>query len=169
MLEQRGADNKNHVVCYASRRCSQAESKLGPTDGELLAIVFAVEKFHPYVAGTKFNVVTDHAALVFLQEGKNKNPKLARMAMRLLCYDFTVQHRAGRVHNNADGLSRARTAPTPDTPADDVIATMATTTPDYTPLADAFEVFELDVDIHGESHHHVLEATPPAAPLLGPR
>ena len=90
MLEQRGSDNKNHVVCYASRRCSQAEAKLGPTDGELLAIVFAVEKFHPYVAGTKFTIVTDHAALVFLQEGKNKNPKLARMAMRLSCYDFSV-------------------------------------------------------------------------------
>ena len=90
ILEQRGADNKQHVVCYASRRCSAAEAKLGPTDGELLALVFAVEKFHVYLAGTKFTVVTDHAALVFLQEGKNKNPKLARMAMRLSCYDFTV-------------------------------------------------------------------------------
>ena len=60
------ADNKEHVICYASRTCSTAEAKLGPTDGELLAMVYAVEKFHCYVAGTKFVVVTDHAALVYL-------------------------------------------------------------------------------------------------------
>ena len=45
--------------------------------------------------------------------------------MRLSCYDFSIQHRAGKVHNNADGLSRARTAPTPDTPPPDVIATQS--------------------------------------------
>ena len=128
VLEQRHSDNKQHVVCYASRRCSAAEAKLGPTDGELLALVFAVEKFHVYVAGAKFTVVTDHAALVHMLEGKNKNPKLARMAMRLSCYDFTVKHRQGRVHNNADGLSRARAAPTPDTPPDDTIAVHQTST-----------------------------------------
>lgn len=46
ILEQLHEDGKHHVVCYASRHCSPAESKLGPTDGELLAIVYAVEKFH---------------------------------------------------------------------------------------------------------------------------
>ncbi len=198
VLEQRGADNKNHVVCYASRRCSAAEAKLGPTDGELIAIVFAVEKFHPYIAGTKFSIVTDHAALVFLQEGKNKNPKLARMAMRLSCYDFTVHHRAGRVHNNADGLSRSRTAPTPGTPPPDTIAAFPVTPdphftghpppspqvppPDmqvhshsHTPqdrfeaLAAAFEVYEQDPDIHGEAHLHTYEASTTHPPTLGPR
>lgn len=90
VLEQRGPDNKQHVIAYASRRCSNAEAKLGPTDGELLALAFGIEKFDPYLAGTKFTVVTDHAALLFLQDGKNRNPKLARIAMRLACYDFTV-------------------------------------------------------------------------------
>lgn len=175
ILEQRGADNKQHVVCYASRRCSAAEAKLGPTDGELLALVFAVEKFHVYLAGTKFTVVTDHAALVFLQEGKNKNPKLARMAMRLACYDFTVQHRQGRVHNNADGLSRARQAPAPDTPAPGVIAIQSTTTcpthayHDPIALGDAYAVFEADTDIHGDAHCITLASESSTTPKLGPR
>jgi hypothetical protein len=95
-------------VAYASRTCSKAESRLGPTDGEFLAILYAVEKFHHYLAGTPFTIVTDHSALVHLESAKTKNPKLARWAMRLSGYEFTLKHRAGRIHNNADGLSRSR-------------------------------------------------------------
>ena len=66
VLEQLQQDNKAHVISYASRTCSHAESRLGPTDGELLAMIYAVEKFHCYIAGSKFVIVTDHAALVYL-------------------------------------------------------------------------------------------------------
>ena len=90
ILEQLQADGKRHVVSYASRTCSTAESKLGPTDGELLAIVYAVEKFHHYLAGTPFIVITDHTAPLYLHEAKNKNPKLARWAMKLAGYNFTL-------------------------------------------------------------------------------
>jgi hypothetical protein len=90
ILEQLHADGKRHVVSYASRTCSPAESKLGPTDGELLAIVYAVEKFHHYLAGTTFTIITDHNALLYLNEAKTKNPKLARWAMRLAGYNFTL-------------------------------------------------------------------------------
>lgn len=103
-----GTDGKNHVISYASRHCSSAESKLGPTDGELLAIIYAVDKFHSYIAGSHFMITTDHAALIHLNEAKTKNAKLARWAMKLAQYDFTIKHRPGRVHSNADGLSRAR-------------------------------------------------------------
>lgn len=123
VLEQLHADGRFHVISYASRTCSKAEQGLGPTDGELLAIVYALEKFHCYLAGTSFTLVTDHAALTHLNESKSKNPKLARWAMKLAGYDFSIKHRAGRVHNNADGLSRSHAAPSPDTPAPGVIAT----------------------------------------------
>lgn len=102
------------------------------------------------------------------------------MAMRLACYDFTVQHRAGRVHNNADGLSRARCASSPDTPTDDSILVHATHTPPTTPpdhdpdlLHAAFVAFEEDPDIHGDSHTLCFSAaTEPTASTpsaLGPR
>ena len=90
VLEQLKEDGKKHVISYASRTCSAAEAKLGPTDGELLAIIYAVEKFHHHLAGTPFTIVTDHSALVHLNEGKTKNPKLARWAMRLAGYNFTI-------------------------------------------------------------------------------
>lgn len=66
ILEQRKADNKNHIISCASRNCTAAEAKLGPTDGEILALVFAVTKFHTYLAGAPFIVVTDHSALTHL-------------------------------------------------------------------------------------------------------
>jgi hypothetical protein len=167
VLEQLKEDNKYHVVGYASRTCSKAESNLGPTDGELLAIVYAVEKFHNYLAGTSFVVVTDHSALVHLNEAKTKNPKLARWAMRLASYNFTLQHRAGRVHNNADGLSRSHASPAPDTPADDVTA-LDEVSSDWVALEAALEVFEGDTHVDGDAPALFLdEGSVP--PLLGPR
>lgn len=90
VLEQRKADNKCHIISCASRNCTSAESKLGPTDGEVLALVFAVTKFHTYLAGAQFIVVTDHAALQHFHTAKAKNPKLARWALLLSNYDFQV-------------------------------------------------------------------------------
>lgn len=57
--------------------------------------------------------MTDHAALVHLEHAKTRNPKLARWALLLSNYDYQIQYRAGRVHNNADGLSRCRQADAP--------------------------------------------------------
>ena len=97
-MEQVKEDSKSHVISYASRTCSAAEAKLGPTDGELLALVYTIGKIHCYVAGTRFVVVPDHAALVYLHEACTNNPKLARWAMRLSNYDFVVKYKAGRLH-----------------------------------------------------------------------
>lgn len=52
--------------------------------------MYAVEKFHNYLAGSSFVIVTDHSALVHLNEAKTKNPKLARWAMKLASYNFKL-------------------------------------------------------------------------------
>ena len=169
ILEQLHADNKQHVICYASRHCSLAESKLGPTDGELLAMVYACKKFHHYIAGTHFTIITDHAALVTLNESKTKNAKLARWAMRLACYDCTIKHRPGRVHNNADGLSRARAAPSADTPAPDSCL-LEELHVDAAKLNDAIECLANDRCIDGTPHPSLpADASPLPEQLLGPR
>ncbi len=171
VLEQMKEDNKQHVIAYASRTCSQAESKLGPTDGELLAIVYAVEKFHSYLAGTPFVIITDHSALVHLNEAKNKNPKLARWAMKLATYNFTLKHRAGRVHNNADGLSRSHASPAPDTPPAHCTAIdTAEVAPPLHPalLCTALEYLEHDTHIDGDPPTLFVDNVAPT-PTLGPR
>ena len=74
VLEQYQEDNRTHVIAYASRCCSATEAKYGSSKGELLAIVYAVTKFHHYLAGAIFTIVTDNAALQFLEGHKQGNP-----------------------------------------------------------------------------------------------
>ena len=166
VLEQQKSDGKYHIIAYASRTCTDAEAKLGPTDGELLAILYAVEKFHGYIGGTKFLLVTDHSALQYLNSAKNTNAKLARWAARLASYDFSIKHRAGRVHNNADGLSRSRTHMTPDTPAEGTTAIDAAAVPDATLLVAALEAMYGDASIDGDIG---LPSSFEVVPQLGPR
>ena len=116
VLEQQQADGKLHPVAYASKTCTPSESRYGSTDGELLALVFGVTKYHHYLAGTPFTVVTDHAALLYLDQAKAHNSRLARWALRLADYDFCVQYRQGGVHGNADGLTRAAATPSAPCP-----------------------------------------------------
>ena len=113
VLEQLQSDGKSHVIHYASRTCNKAESQLCSTEGEVLALLYGVEKFHTYLAGTPFTIVTDNSALTYLETTKSQNAKLARWALRLANYDFRIKHRAGNSHGNADGLTRARQAAAP--------------------------------------------------------
>ena len=73
---------------------------------ELLAVVWAVENFRYYLLGWHFNVITDHASLVWLTNFKNPEGMVARWLQRLFPFDYTITHRAGKLHLNADGLSR---------------------------------------------------------------
>nr|XP_027213555.1 uncharacterized protein LOC113806594 [Penaeus vannamei] len=75
-------------------------------DTNASAEVKSTEHFHPYLYGAKFLIRTDHAALQWLKTLKAPEGQLARWLGRLEQYHYEVQHRPGRVHNNADSLSR---------------------------------------------------------------
>ena len=106
VLEQEAEDSRMHVVAYASRCCAPAESRLISSEGEYLALLFGIKKFHHYLAGGKFTVATDNAALQYLEQCKGNNAKLTRWALHLTDYDFVVRFCTGKAHANADGLSR---------------------------------------------------------------
>lgn len=90
--------------------------------------------------------------------------------MKLAGYDFIIKHRAGKVHNNADGLSRAYAEPAPDTPPDDVIMTETTDTPlPGTTLVAALEAFEKDPHMDGDPPVLYCDEVDTAAQALGPR
>ena len=76
------------------------------TRRELLAIVHAVKHFHHYLYGIEFLVRTDHGALTWLMNFKNPEGQMARWLEILGTYNFKIQHRPGRRHGNADGMSR---------------------------------------------------------------
>lgn len=96
-----------YVVAYHSAKLTPAQRKYHVTERECLAVLSAIEKFRPYVEGTAFTVITDHASLLWLSNLKDPTGRLARWALRLQSYDFTLVHRKGKNNVVPDALSRA--------------------------------------------------------------
>lgn len=102
-----GSGETEKVVAYFSQKLSAAQRKYQTTERECLAVIVGIEKFRPYIEGVHFTVVTDHASLQWLQNLKDPSGRLARWALRLQPYNFTLIHRPGRLMTVADALSRA--------------------------------------------------------------
>ena len=103
-----GTIPNDRPVQYASRTLSGTEQKYSTIEKELLAIIYAVKTFRPYVYGRKFLIYTDHRPLVWLWKLKEPNSKLLRWKLRLEEYDFEVIYKKGKYNVNADSLSRIK-------------------------------------------------------------
>ena len=78
VLIQRDRDNNDRVIAYASRVLSPAERKFSTTERETLAVLWSIRKFHCYVEGDHFRVISDHSSLLWLFNLKNPSGRLAR-------------------------------------------------------------------------------------------
>lgn len=98
----------NKPLCYYSFKFSDVQQRYTATERECLAVIAAVEKFRPYIEGYKFEVITDHAALQWLMDIKDRKGRLARWAIRLQAYtgDMSFTHRQGKRMELPDALSR---------------------------------------------------------------
>lgn len=99
-------EGNEQVIAYASRTLSKAERKYSVTRKELLAVVVFTKHFRPYLLGRNFALRTDHSSLTWLQNFKEPEGQLARWIEKLQEYNFTILHRQGKQHQNADALSR---------------------------------------------------------------
>ncbi|KAF5757863.1 putative nucleotidyltransferase, Ribonuclease H [Helianthus annuus] len=75
-------------------------------DRELLALVLAVQKWNHYLLGRHFLIRTDHYTLKFLLEQRITTTEQQRLILKLMPYDFTISHKAGKENRGADALSR---------------------------------------------------------------
>jgi hypothetical protein len=71
-------NNVFHTIYYASRTLNDAQLNYATTEKELLAVVYAFNKFRPYLMGNKMPVYTDHAAIRHLVSKKDVKPRLIR-------------------------------------------------------------------------------------------
>ena len=100
-------------IAYASRSMTEAETKYAQIEKELLAVLFALERFNQYTYGKKVLVENDHKPLEIILKKclHDAPPRLQRMLLRLQKYDFVFKHKPGKELVVADTLSRA---PLPD-------------------------------------------------------
>ena len=106
VLSQVDHEGIEHVIAYGSRVLSKAERNYCVTCKELLAVVTFLQHFRPYLLSQPFTIRTDHGTLTWLQEFRNPEGQLARWLEKLQEYQFSIVHRPGKRHANADALSR---------------------------------------------------------------
>ena len=101
-------DKKLHVVYYASRTLDEAQRNYATTEKELLAVVYAFGKFCQYLVGSRVIVHTDHAAIKYLMQKKEAEPRLLRWILVLREFDLEIKDKRGVENGVVNHLSRIR-------------------------------------------------------------
>ena len=109
-------DNRQHVIYYSSRTLNDAQQNYTTTEKEFLAVVFALEKFRPYLLGSKTVIFTDHSTLKYLMTKKDAKARLIRWILLLQEFDLEIRDKRGIENVVADHLSRIPNAPTIQAP-----------------------------------------------------
>ncbi|KAI3783890.1 hypothetical protein L1987_42979 [Smallanthus sonchifolius] len=99
-------DKVSCMIYYASKFLDPAQRNYSTTEKELLAIVFALNKFRQYLHGTKVIVFSNHAALKYLMTKKDAKPRLIRWVLLLQEFDLEIRDKSGKHNLVADHLSR---------------------------------------------------------------
>ena len=99
-------DGKEVVIAYASMSLNLQQRRYCTTRKELLALVMFLSHYRFYLLGQSFLVRTDHNSLTWLMRFRKVEGQLARWIESISQFDFKIEHRAGKLHGNADGLSR---------------------------------------------------------------
>lgn len=106
VLFQKAKSGEYNIISYASKTLSDVEKRYAQTEREALALVWAPEKFHFYLYGKFFWLITDHKPLVTIFGDRSKPcARIDRWKLRLMSYDYKVIYRPGK-SNIADPLSR---------------------------------------------------------------
>nr|GEV05941.1 reverse transcriptase domain-containing protein [Tanacetum cinerariifolium] len=93
-------------IHYASKMMTEAQIHYTTTEKEMLAVVYAFEKFRPYLVLSKSIVYTDQSALKYFLNKHDAKPRLLRWVLLLQEFDITILDKKGSENLAADHLSR---------------------------------------------------------------
>ncbi|XP_071939365.1 uncharacterized protein [Coffea arabica] len=94
-----------HTIYYASKALNKSQLNYSTTEKELLVVIFALEKFRPYLFGAKVSVFSDHTALRYLMTKKDAKPRLIRWILILQEFKLETKDKSGAENLIVDHLS----------------------------------------------------------------
>ena len=118
VLSHKMADGTERPIAYSSRTLTPSERNYSQLEKEGLACIFGIKKFHNYVFGRSFELVTDHKPLLGLLKeyrptSQQASSRIKRWSLFLSNYEYRLVFRNTSAHANADALSRL---PLPEQP-----------------------------------------------------
>ena len=99
-------DKMFKAIYYSSKTFNEAQENYSTTEKEMLAMVFACEKFRPYILGSHIIIHTDHAAIKYLMAKKEAKPRLIRWVLLLQKFYLEIKDKKGCDNVIVDHLSR---------------------------------------------------------------
>jgi hypothetical protein len=129
-------DKKHYAIAYASKTLTRPQLNYTTMEKELLAVVFAIERFRSYLVGTKVIVYIGHADLKYLLMKKDPKPYLIRWILPLHEFDLEIRDKKGVENCVVDHLSRLQFEESTELPIndymrDDTPLKVSTTNPWY--------------------------------------
>lgn len=111
MLSHETDDGHERPIAMASRTLHSHERRYSQLDKEAASIMFGITKFHNYLMGRYFHIVTDHKPLLGIFYPKKSmpnmlSPRLTRIAIALTAHSYEISYKPGAILGNADSLSR---------------------------------------------------------------
>ena len=98
----------NVPIAFASKSLTDTETRYANIERELIAIVFACQRFNTYMLGRQFTVESDHKSLEMIHQKSlaSTPPRLQCMLLQLQRYDLTIRYKPGKDMLLTDALSR---------------------------------------------------------------
>lgn len=97
---------EGHPIAFISKALAPRHAALSIYDKEMMAVVFAVQHWRPYLLGNHFRIFTDHRTIQYFLNQKISTPAQQKWLLKLIGYDYTIQYKPGKQNAVSDALSR---------------------------------------------------------------